>query len=153
MYLHPTYAVTTEREPLGVLDAWMWALEQRDADGVRPRQNESARWPEGYERVAEMAAVMPDTRLVYVADREADMVAMMRCARDTGMRADWLVRAKHNRCLPDGDGDKLWAFTTKGEPLGTLWNTVEHSVTNNLNKTHLPPTSLRYSQQVRRRLN
>jgi hypothetical protein len=23
MYLHPTYAVSTNREPLGVLDAWM----------------------------------------------------------------------------------------------------------------------------------
>ena len=33
MYLHPTYAVTPGREPLGVLDAWMWAREMRDADG------------------------------------------------------------------------------------------------------------------------
>jgi len=30
MYLHPTYAVGVEREPLGVLDAWMWV---RDATG------------------------------------------------------------------------------------------------------------------------
>jgi hypothetical protein len=27
MYLHPTYAVTPEREPLGMLDAWMRAAE------------------------------------------------------------------------------------------------------------------------------
>ena len=27
MYLPPTYAVTPAREPLGVLDAWMWARE------------------------------------------------------------------------------------------------------------------------------
>lgn len=27
LYLRPTYAATSgEREPLGVLDAWMWAL-------------------------------------------------------------------------------------------------------------------------------
>src|SRR5215470_3250343 len=25
MYLHPTYAVTPDREPLGVIDAWMWS--------------------------------------------------------------------------------------------------------------------------------
>lgn len=25
MYVHPTYAVTPQRGPLGVLDAWMWA--------------------------------------------------------------------------------------------------------------------------------
>jgi hypothetical protein len=43
MYLHPTYAVTPGREPLGVLDAWMWAREMRDADGVRHGQKESAR--------------------------------------------------------------------------------------------------------------
>jgi hypothetical protein len=63
MYLHLTYAVTPDREPLGVLDAWMWAREMRDAEGVRHGQKENARWIEGYERVAEMAANMADTRL------------------------------------------------------------------------------------------
>jgi len=120
MYLHPTYAVTTDREPLGVLDAWMWAREKRGADGVRPGLIESKRWVEGYQRVAEMAADMPDTRLVYVAEREADMVEMMRCARDLGTPADWLVRAKHNRCLPDEDGANLWEATTTGTPLGEI---------------------------------
>ena len=126
MYLHPTYAVTPGREPLGVLDAWMWAREMRDADGVRHGQKESARWIEGYERVAEMAANMPDTRLVYVADREADLVAMMRRARELDTPVDWLVRAKHNRCLPDGDGDgdKLWAHTSAGAPLGEITFTM-----------------------------
>ncbi|MCP5248451.1 MAG: transposase [Candidatus Accumulibacter sp.] len=28
MYLHPTHAVTPEREPLGVIDAWMWARSE-----------------------------------------------------------------------------------------------------------------------------
>lgn len=120
MYLHPTYAVTTDREALGVLDAWMWAREKRDADGVRPGLIESKRWVEGYQRVAEMAPEMPDTRLVYVADREADMVEMMRCARDLGTPADWLVRAKHDRCLPGMDGAKLWDTTTTGEPVGEI---------------------------------
>ena len=61
MYVHPTYAVTPDREPLGVLDAWMWAREMRDKDGVRHGQKESTRWIEGYERVAEMATEMPAT--------------------------------------------------------------------------------------------
>lgn len=120
MYLHPTYAVTTEREPLGVLDAWMWAREKRGDDAVRPGQKESARSVEGYERVAEMAVDMPGTRLVYLAGREADMVEMMRRARDVNTPADWLVRAKHDRCLPDTDGAKLWATTTSVEPLGEI---------------------------------
>lgn len=67
-----------------------------------------------------MAAEIPDTRLVYVADREADLRAMMARAQALGIPADWLVRAKHNRCLPDGDGEKLWAHTTAGVALGEI---------------------------------
>jgi hypothetical protein len=70
-------------------------------------QKKSARWIEGYERVAEMAAKMAGTRLVYVANREADLVEMMRRAPELDTPVDWLVRPKHNRCVPDGDGDKL----------------------------------------------
>ena len=35
MYLHPTYAVTPEREPLGITDAWMWARTPKADDGTR----------------------------------------------------------------------------------------------------------------------
>jgi hypothetical protein len=118
MYLHPTYAVTPEREPLGVTDAWMWAREAKPAKGKRPGLSESARWIEGYERVAEDAATMPDTRLVYVGDRESDIVALMRRAHTLGYPADWLVRARHNRVLPNGG--KLWAAATAGSPLGDI---------------------------------
>lgn len=98
----------------------MWAREKRDAGGVRPGQKESTRWIEGYERVAEMAAEMQDTRLVYLANREADLVALMRRARELGTPADWLVRAKHNRCLPEADGNKLWDHATAGQALGEI---------------------------------
>ena len=118
MYLHPTYAVTPQREPLGVLDAWMWARELRDESGVRGGLKESTRWIEGYERIADMAADMPATRLVYVADREADLMPMMLRAHTLGNPADWLVRAAHNRCLPEGE--KLWSRTCAGEPLGEI---------------------------------
>ena len=30
MFLHPTYVVTPRREPLGVINAWMWARELKD---------------------------------------------------------------------------------------------------------------------------
>lgn len=49
MYLHPTYAVTPQRESLSVCDAWMWARERRDAGrsnahaGLRGT-NVSPRW-------------------------------------------------------------------------------------------------------------
>jgi hypothetical protein len=53
MYLHPTYAVTPQREPLGILDAWMWAREKKDESGKRGGLKESLRWIEEYERIAE----------------------------------------------------------------------------------------------------
>jgi hypothetical protein len=118
MYLHPTYVVTPEREPLGVTDAWMWAREPKAADGTRPGICESLRWSEGYARIAEMAATMPTTRLVYIADREADIVALMQRAHALGTPADWLIRSQHNRCLPDGG--KLWAAVLAGPPLGEV---------------------------------
>jgi hypothetical protein len=97
-------------------------LDAYDAQGVRPGQKESKRWTEGYERIAEMAADMPTTRLVYVADREADIIEMMRRAQQLNTPADWLVRAKTNRALPDGE--KLWTHTLDGESLGEIAFTI-----------------------------
>ena len=101
MYVHPTYAVTPQRLPLGILDAWMWA---RPLDVV-----ESQRWIEGYERLAERAGHLPATRLVYVADREADILELMQRAHALAHPVDYLLRARHNRCLPQGG--KLWETT------------------------------------------
>jgi hypothetical protein len=118
MYAHPTYAVSTSREPLGVLDAWMWARELKDKDGSRPGIKESVRWVEGYERLAEMAAELPETRLVYVADREADIMELMRRAGELATPVDWLLRSQHNRTL--SGGDKLWSSVVQSEPLGEI---------------------------------
>ena len=118
MYLHPTYAISPEREPLGVLDAWMWAREPKDSDGRRPGTKESLRWIEGYERVAERAKALPGVRQIYVADREADILALLVKARDLEYAADYLVRCQHNRALPSGD--KLWAKLAQAPALGSV---------------------------------
>jgi len=118
MYLHPTYAVSPERVPLGVLNAWMWSRKPKTEDGERHDIKESTRWIEGYERVAEMAAELPTTRLVYVADREADILALMRRADELDTPADWLIRAKHNRSLEGGE--KLWRKVEQTEAVGEL---------------------------------
>ena len=72
MYLHPTYVISPEREPLGVLNAWMWARKPKDGNGTRPGIKESLRWIKGYERVAERAKALPEVRQVDVSDREGD---------------------------------------------------------------------------------
>lgn len=76
LYLHPTYVVTPQREPLGVTNAWTWAREFKDKNGQRGGVLESTRWVESYERVAEQALRLPQTRHVCVADRESDIMAL-----------------------------------------------------------------------------
>lgn len=122
MYVHPTLAVTPEGLPLGVLDAWMWARDP-ETHGQDKRHwpiedKESVRWLEGYERVAELAPQMPNTRLVYVADRECDIHAFMAQAQRLGHPADWLIRATHNRCT-DSD-QKLWDRLAAAPALGEI---------------------------------
>lgn len=137
MYLHPTYAVTPDRVPLGVLNAWMWVRKEKEGsiaaeDGsaadkeAQPNAakeveaKESIRWIKGYDRVAALAKAMPETRLVYVADREGDIMALMVKARDMENCADWLIRSQHNRVLPASHEEKLWPTVEAQEPVGTI---------------------------------
>lgn len=129
MYLHPTYVVTPQRLPLGIVNAWMWA---RPLDTL-----ESRRWVEGYERQAELAGRLPGTRIVYVADREGDMLELMQTAHKLGCPADYLLRAQHNRCLPQGG--KLWPTVLAAPALGEIEFT-------------LPERSNRPARQVRQML-
>jgi len=60
LYLHPTVVVTPPGAALGVIDRWLWTR----APQGEPQVKESARWREGYEIVADLAAHVPGTRLV-----------------------------------------------------------------------------------------
>lgn len=57
------------------------------------------RWIEGYERLAEQAPNLPATRLVYVADREANMMPLMARAQQLDCPVDWQVRAGKNKTV------------------------------------------------------
>lgn len=115
LYLHPTVAVTPERVCLGVLDAWCWAREPGslgEAKGSRPiEEKESIRWLEGYQRVCELQERTPETQLIYVGDREADIYELFaeyhQAQHSPAACAEWLIRAEHDRKLVDGR--KLWA--------------------------------------------
>ncbi len=106
LYLHPTLAVTPERVPLGLLDLWSWSREAGSLgkdQGRRPiEEKESLRWLEGYRRVSELMESLPETQLVYVADREGDIYEVLAEGAATQPCAEWLIRAEHDRCLADG---------------------------------------------------
>jgi len=114
MYVHPTLMVTPEGQALGVIDAWTWARKAKGEDDIK----ESQRWIEGYGIVADRAESQPNTRFVYVADREADIQELMEEARRRDYAADYLIRAKHNRKLVGGE--KLWDSVASQEPLGYI---------------------------------
>lgn len=114
MYLHPTLAVSESGVALGVLDAWMWARKPKGETDI----TESRRWTEGYERIAELAERLPNTRLVYVADRESDLRELLDRAAELGYPADVLLRAKHDRIL--AEGGKLRAEVARQGVLGEV---------------------------------
>jgi hypothetical protein len=114
LYVHPTLAVTPEGVALGVLDAWMWARGPKEV----PQVKESTRWVEGYEIVADLAETVSDTRLVYVADREGDLRALMDAAARRGTPADGLIRSQHHRNTLAGE--KLWDRLARSESLGEV---------------------------------
>lgn len=119
--VHPTLAVTPEGIPLGVLDAWIWARD-RETFGEEKRRwlieaKESVRWLEGLARCAELAATLPDTRLVYVADRECD-IHEFRVRAHRQPEIDWLIRAAQDR--PLAEGDTLWDRLAQAPVLGEV---------------------------------
>lgn len=118
LYLHPTYAVTPDRCPLGIVDAWMWTREFKDAQGIRGGLKESRRWVEGYRHLSQWSKELPETRLVYVADRESDMLELLLVARELDHPLDYVLRSSHNRSLLEGG--KLWDKVSASEPLGEL---------------------------------
>ena len=108
--LHSCLAVGQSGLPLGVLRLFGYAPESaKGKDPHRPiEEKESYRWLEGYEDATAIAAMLPDTRVISVADREGDIFELFDLRRrQTGRKAELLVRAKFDRCL-EGSDQKLF---------------------------------------------
>ena len=99
---------------MGVIDAWTWTRKAKGEADIK----EGQRWIEGYGIVADRAQSQPNTRFVYVADRESDIQGLMEEARRRDYAADYLIRAKHNRKLVSGE--KLWDSVASQESLGHI---------------------------------
>ena len=117
LYVHATYAVTPQREPLGLVNAWNWARQPKGQDG---QIDEGVRWVESYAHLVGLAEGLPETRLVCVGDRESDTMALFERGQRSGWAVDVLVRAQHDRVLPGKQAGKLWSKVMAGESLGTV---------------------------------
>ena len=117
LYVHPTYAVTPQREPLGLVNAWNWARVAKGEDG---QIDEGVRWVESYAHLVGLAEGLGQTKLVCVGDRESDTMALFERGERSGWAVDVLVRAQHDRVLPGKEAGKLWSKVMGGESLGTV---------------------------------
>ena len=75
---------------------------------------------ESYAHLVGLAPQLPQTRLVCVGDRESDMLALFERGQRDGWAVDLLVRARHDRVLPDKQAGKLWDRVMAGEVLGRI---------------------------------
>lgn len=116
LYVHPVLVMTTERVPLGVVDADMWSRDAQELDKTSQErrkerrqkpfaEKESYRWLEGYETACQIAAEAPNTKVVCVSDSEGDIYeCFLAGVREDVQRAEWIVRAgQDDRTLAEED--------------------------------------------------
>jgi hypothetical protein len=121
LLVHPLFAITPERLPLGLVDVAIWA---RDPEAVaRPakvkdaerhkkpiEEKESFCWLKGYRQACVVAQACPETQIICISDSDGDI---FECyfeaeAARTGRKADWIVRASDDReLLPSAQGEAL----------------------------------------------
>ena len=110
--LHSCLALEADHGlPLGVVRLDGYAPESAKGKATnRPiEEKDSNRWLVTFKDGADLAARLPDTRFVSVADREADIFELFDLHRQlAGKKPDLLVRAKCDRCLEDTER-KLFA--------------------------------------------
>jgi hypothetical protein len=106
LHLHSTLALAPNGLPLGVLRAQCTAPKAKSPEDKRPsfaipiEQKKTFIWIEHHRDLVELAAEMPQTRLVNVCDREADFFEMFDEQRQHPC-VDLLIRAKHDRNISE----------------------------------------------------
>ena len=114
LVVHDTVAFSPEGVALGVLDVQVWARDEREfgKKALRKKrsieQKESRKWLISFEAAAAAQYELPDTLVVSVGDREADVYELFELAHSRADHPKLLVRAEQDRLLADGQGH-LWA--------------------------------------------
>lgn len=107
--LHSTFVVTPDGLPVGIFNAECTApkIGIKHKSKTRPiEEKESYRWIDQYLKTIEFAKLSPNTQIVSVMDREADIFELLEIAEQNRKIAPILIRLKHNRAL--GNGEKLF---------------------------------------------
>ncbi len=113
--VHSTLAVSPRGVPLGLLHQTSWTRDAEQAGSRHRRrkrttqEKESGRWLQAQEGTLD--ALSPQTDVLTIADREADIYDFFAAPRRQG--AEFLVRATHNRRIAEtGDDETAYLWTT-----------------------------------------
>lgn len=138
LHLHPLLAVTPDKVCLGIVKVHQWHRKElhrhqhnrREMNNINLHhqsieEKESYRWLEGYRRAQQIAKDHPNTHVIMVADREADIFEIYdESEYASGKKADWLIRASHNRALLTEEGKRgpllLKEKLLKTSPVGQI---------------------------------
>lgn len=124
LIVHDTMAFSPEGTPLGLLDVQCWARNGNEFGKKHQRkqrpieQKESHKWLQSFRQVAQMQQRCPQTTLVSVGDREADIYELFHLALEDPLGPKLLVRAEQDRLLADGQGH-LWSIVEQ-QPLAGI---------------------------------
>jgi len=124
LIVHDTIALTLEGTPLGLLNVQCWARDKESFGKHHQRkdkpieQKESFKWLSSYQAAAEAQRQCPDTMIVSVGDREADIYELFELALEDPKGPRLLVRAEQDRLLGDGQAH-LWPFVEKQPVAGS----------------------------------
>ena len=127
MLVHTTFAVTPERVPLGIMHQQIWTRPVEDFGKKHKRkqlpieEKESQKWLTSLAATSHMHKELPQTKVVSVGDREADVYELF--ALSDALSQDMLVRASWNRKV-DHPENYLWSFLESQPVAGQLTITV-----------------------------
>lgn len=129
-HAHALVAFTPERLCLGTIDADTWGRDpgefgKRKQKRAKPiHAKESYRWVQGIERASAVAAELPGTQVISVADAESDIYECFSAALSAtpARSADWIIRAcQFDRLLaPNEEHHQLVQALQHRRALGTF---------------------------------
>ena len=121
LVLHDTMVYNLERTPLGLIDVQCWARDGQEKGKAQRRyelpieHKESYKWLRSFAAAAGVQRQCPNSLVVSVGDREADIYELFAQAQHRGAGCKLLVRACHPRLLAQEQGP-LWEYVSQ-QPL------------------------------------
>jgi Druantia protein DruA/Transposase Tn5 dimerisation domain/Transposase DNA-binding len=140
LVVHDTMAFNLEGTPLGLLDVQCWARDPEQFGKKHRRrklsfeEKESVKWLRSLEALERVQNQCPQTQLVSVGDREADIYELFVWVKQQPGRPQLLVRAEHNRRVQ--------------AEYGYLWETLASRPVAGIRSVRLPRRSNRPARQA-----